>query len=104
MTLQQQADTAIDTAFRSRVELATVGAAVDIVGEAQGGASDALHDKRHNLGVKVLRADKGIIDVFIKAVSTQVGDVADPSTITDGSIDTQVSAVWNDVAGVKDGE
>jgi hypothetical protein len=104
MTLAQQATTAQHQGFRDKVEMSMFGAASDILGETQGVTTDAIHNKRHDLGVKVVRNDKGIREVFIKCVASLVGDVADPDTITDGDIDTQVAAVWNDIAGVNEAD
>jgi len=106
MSLQQIADTILDGNYRKRVEAAVLKAAVSIVGEdwQTAGFSELKANKRHNLGVSVLNGDNGKIVAFIKTSASQIGEVADPSTILDATIDSSVSAIWDDIAGVKFGE
>jgi hypothetical protein len=73
-------------------------AALQIVGEATGTMSSAMFTKRHNLGCGVLNG--GYLDSFAKALASQIGEVADPSTILDATIESAISSVWDDVAGV----
>jgi hypothetical protein len=104
MTLQQQAACAVDQGFQDRCRLAVYKGATDIVGEDTSSMSAEKASKRYLLGMKVLAGGPNILTVFYRAVATQVGDVADPATIVDGDINTAVSAVWDDIAGVKYGE
>jgi hypothetical protein len=105
MTLIQQADTSENADFQRRCRQSVFRAATEIVGEdpATTGFSADKTDKRHSLGVGVLSGSQNLA-CFYRAVATQVGDVADPSTIVDGDINTAVDAVWDDIAGVKYGE
>lgn len=102
MSLQQQADTAADPDFQARVKMSAFRAANAVVGEDWQTAnfSQAKADKRHALGVQVLGGDRVILSSFYNSVGADVGDVADPSTILDATIDTSVDSVWDDIAGV----
>ena len=104
MTLQQQAACTVDQGFQNRCRQAVYKAATDIVGEDTSGMSAEKALKRYLLAMKVLAGGPNTQTVFCRAIATQVGDVADPATIIDGDINTAVSAVWDDIAGVKSGE
>jgi len=106
MTYAQQVQAGADAVTRSRIRQAVLSAALDIVGESQGASSNLVHEKRHKLGVMLLGGNDHKVDIIVDAVLTQVGDVEPPyaDTIIDSTIDTSVAAVWNDIAGVMDGE
>lgn len=101
MTLAQQSLVLADAETRTRIELAVTAAALAIVGESAT-ANPVIDSKRHELGVRVFSGNVPL-DVFYKAVVSQVGDVDPPygTNITDTDINNAVAAVWNDVAGVK---
>ena len=99
MSLIDISNTIKDGYFVNRVEASMLKAAVAIVGEDGYGVSASKTHKRHTLGVKVLSG--GFLIAFTKSIASQVGDVADPNTISDTSIDSATSAVWNDIAGIK---
>ena len=102
MSLDQQLNTSEDPDFQGRTRMSTFRAANSIVGEdwQAAGYSEAKANKRHALGVKVLAGDRVVLTSFYNSVAADVGDVADPSTITDAAIDTSVDSVWDDIAGV----
>ena len=102
MSLQQQADVAVDPLFQGRCKSSTFRAANAIVGEDWQtlNYSQAKATKRHQLGVDVLGGSQGAMQSFYSSVAAQIGDVADQSTLTDGQIDTAVDSVWDDIAGV----
>jgi hypothetical protein len=107
MTLEQMGDTAKNAVFRKKVKSAVIDAAVDIVGEDPviTGFSTEVTQKRHTLAELLLRHKHlDILETLYEAVATEVGEVSDPTAITDGSISTAVAAVWNNIAGVKHGE
>jgi hypothetical protein len=106
VTLQQIYDTSRDQPFRQRCEGAILKAAEDIVGEDYATLlfSKEKADKRNAVGVAVLNGNVRTLDSLIKAVAADIGEVADPATLTDGQIDTSVASVWDDVAGVMFGE
>lgn len=98
MSLLQISETAGDHGFRTKVQAAIYKAAVQIVGEDPATMSPSKVTKRHNLGCSVLSS--GSLESFVRAVASQIGEVADPSAIDDLSITNAVTAVWDDMAGV----
>ena len=106
MTLQQVYDTSVDDVFRKRVKASVLQAAESIVGEDWSGQgfSKTKADKRHAVGVKILNGDGNLMIAFANAVAANIGEVDDPSTLTDNQIDSAVSSIWDDIAGVMYGE
>jgi len=92
------------TALADETLVATIKQAIKknataIVGEAGTGT---IIQKRHDLGVVVLRNNMQIINAMVDTtVASLDGATALPSP-TDGEIDTAIAAVWNDHAGVMD--
>lgn len=87
-----------DGGLQQKVRCGMVKIAMDIVGEAVG-ANGARHEKRHNLGVLVLR-DGGLeqLERFMFACCSGGGLTA---SSTDTDINNRLSAIWDDLAGVK---
>lgn len=102
MSLLQISETSANFEFRNKVHAAMFVAALQIVGEASGTMSPAMLTKRHNLGCAVLNG--GYLDSFAKALAGEIGEVADPATILDADIQSTISAVWDDIAGVTGAE
>ena len=91
-----------DETFVSRVMQAAQAAALDISGEAIGGSTAEEWAARQALAHRVLRSTQG--REFVSPVMANVGAGASTATIEsevlDSELDTAVSAVWNDVAGI----
>jgi len=102
MSLQQISDTAGHQGFRIKVQAALYKAAVQVVGESTAAMSVAKASKRHTLGCSILSG--GPLESFVRAVASQIGEVADPATILDATIESSISAVWDDMAGVTNTE
>ncbi len=101
MSLDEITNARTNSTFKARVESSVWKAALNIVGEAAT-ADPKIDQKRHDLGAKVLNRDVRVMEAFIRTVSANAADgVADSTTITDATIDTSVSSVWNDIAGVQ---
>jgi hypothetical protein len=100
MSLEQIGTTAANGPFKAKVKAAVFKAAIAIVGENPAAYTTTRAAKRHNLGQRVLQDHASVLENFYYAVATQVGEVADPSSIADLDIDNAVSALWDDVAGV----
>lgn len=100
MTYTQQMAIVVDTTFRARVKQAVIKAAHAIVGEDTSSYSAAKAAKRHDLGVTILRGNDVVISSFIFSIASQVGDEDDQADISDGTLDTTVASVWDDIAGV----
>jgi hypothetical protein len=91
-----------DSAFRDRVRMAAVTAAVLVAGEAQSALSTTAYLKRQGLATRVLAAaghgeHSEILDMFVWAVS-QNGAVSAASL--DSDIQFTVNSIWSDCAGV----
>jgi hypothetical protein len=99
MGFTEQAALATDTTFRDRVRVALVTAGVQIMGEEKGPFSDAEYGKRQALAFQVLTsAGGGMLEAFVWA-TVQNASITDASL--DADIQSQVSAAWNDLAGVR---
>ena len=101
MTYADQAALAVNAAFRDRVKVATVTAAVAIQGEAVGAFSEQEYQKRQKLSSKVLINPGGQLESFVWAV---VQNAAITSSSTDGDIQFTVNSVGDDIAGVDAGD
>ena len=102
MAFVDQITLAKDEAFRSRVRMAVMTAAVLVAGEAQNAMSTTAYLKRQGLATKVLAAagygEHGeILDMFAWSVAQ---NSAISSGSTDSDIQFTVNSVWSDCAGV----
>lgn len=100
MAYSQQIAIVADTTFRARVKQAVIKAAHAVVGEDTSSYSTAKATKRHDLGVVILAGNEMRISTFIYSVASLVGNEDDQVDILDATIDTTVSSVWDDIAGV----
>jgi len=100
-----QATIVADPTWRARVTQAAAVAASAILGEAIGGMSATETEKRQTLAQRVLNSDGAVLHGLTGAVLANVGTTASTATIEseilDSEIDTALSSVWNDVAGVR---
>lgn len=92
---------ATDPAFQNRVQIAVVKAAANVAGEAQGAMGQVKWIKRHTLAVAVLAAPETYVQKFSFGVVRE-GLVTPAST--DADIEFTVASLWDDFAGVMDGE
>lgn len=94
--------------FRQRVRMASVGAAVDIQGEALGDMSPNKYEKRQTLASKVIQTagqgtpDEDLMRMFTWACanSTNADTWRATEDIPDGDLQFTVNSVWDDCAGV----
>lgn len=86
-----------DETLQKRVRVAMVNTATAIVGEAFA-SGQTIGMKRHALGLSVL-ADGGIADLERFMFACVAGGAITPAS-TDANIDTRLSAIWNDLAGI----
>lgn len=91
LSYTEMADMSQDIAFIRRVKYAMVKAAIAVFPDA--------NEQRNALAAAVLDNPDRQLKRFTDAVLTQLTG-KDPSDITDNKLDTAVSAVWNDLAGV----
>ena len=103
-----QADVDVTVPFRARVQQAMVKVAIDIQGEAPT-ASPNTDNKRAALATNVLGVQfagdppvaKSGADIWLDTFTLAVTSNATiTSASTDGDIEFQITAVWNDIAGV----
>jgi len=99
-TLAERYALAADAAFRNKLKVAIVKAALAIVGESNS-SNPVRTEKRHKLGVAVLTSPDHWIGPFSFAV---VAPDTLSSSSTDTAIEDVVSAVWSDLAGVTNAE
>jgi hypothetical protein len=93
-----QAALAKDTAFRDKVRVAMMTAAIAIGGEAAGGMDTTVYGKRQQLALQVLLGSGGnLLDAFSWAI-TQNAAVTGSST--DSDIQFTCNAIWSDIAGI----
>lgn len=107
MGLQDIFNTSQHVGFIQRVRAAVFSAALAIAGENPAGPpvrSQEVVDKRHAVCLRVFADDGKTLSAFYSSVAANVGDVANPDTLSDTQIENSVSAVWDDIAGVKYGE
>lgn len=102
MAFSDQVALAHDAAFRSRVRMAVVTAAVQAAGESQGQLLAGAYLKRQNLASRVLMAaglgERGdVLDMFVWATTQNAAITAASS---DSDIQFTVNSVWSDCAGV----
>ncbi|MFI6296710.1 hypothetical protein ACIBEJ_34330 [Nonomuraea sp. NPDC050790] len=102
MGFAEQVALAKDTAFRDRVRMAAITAAVNVAGEAQSTLSSAAYHKRQVLATRVLTnagsgAQGDVLDMFAWAVAQ---NAAITGASTDSDIQFTVNAIWSDCAGV----
>jgi hypothetical protein len=100
MAFTDQAALADDETFRTRVRVALATAAVQVMGEATDGHTDAQYGKRQELAFDVLRAaaEGPLLEAFVWAV---VANPAVTNASTDSDIQFTVNASWGDLAGVR---
>jgi len=104
MSLLQIGDTEVDAEFRKRVRAQVYKSANAFVGEDPASSSQEQVDKRHLVCQRVFRNDEALLVSFYAAVAADIGEVDDPSTITDVQIETSVNGLWDGISGVKYGE
>lgn len=102
MAFPEQVTLAKDEAFRSRVRMAAVTAAVLVAGEAQNAIPVAAYQKRQVLANRVLTAaglgaHGEVLDMFVWAVAQNVAITA---ASLDSDIQFTINSVWSDCAGV----
>jgi hypothetical protein len=89
--------------FKTRLRAAVASAALAISGEAKGGSTDAEWAARQALAHRMLGGGQAVA-AFSAPVLANIGPTASTATtqeeISDGELDTAVSSVWNDVAGI----
>jgi hypothetical protein len=90
MAYRDQWNLAVDDNFRRRVEVAMCSAAIAIQGESTGTAN---HTNRANYAKLVLNNPEGYMPLFAMAIC------AYDSALTAASIQSDVNAVWNALAG-----
>ncbi|MGI5169879.1 hypothetical protein ACQEU3_46740 [Spirillospora sp. CA-253888] len=103
MAFTDQAALADVPEFRTRVRVAVATAAVQIMGEAKDGKSDAEFGRRQALAYEVLRsaASGPLLEAFVWAV---VANPAITSGSTDSDIQFTINSSWGDLAGVRTGD
>lgn len=102
-----------DANFRNVVKIAMAKVASQIQGESMGGMTDAQWRKRAALATNVLSAIvdpagniKTGLDIwlesfaYVTAQNATIGDTVIPWAGLDSDIEFQVTAIWDDVAGV----
>jgi len=97
-----------DAQYTSRCSAAVASAALAILGEAIGAMTQIQTDKRQALAARVLGEASGsrLHQAFWRAALASVGMTGStatdgaPGSISDAEIDTAVTSVWDDVAGV----
>jgi len=87
-----------DEPLQQRVRVAMCATAALIVGEAWTGNGDK-NAKRHALGVAVL-VDGGLAQLERFMFAACAGAALTPAS-TDANIDSRLSAIWDDLAGVR---
>lgn len=91
-----------DAAFRGRVRIAAVLAALDVQGEVQGTMTTATWRKRRDLAenvLAILNDQDAVLEKLVWVVAAQITDPIAPTNDTE--IIQIVGASWNDVAGVR---
>jgi hypothetical protein len=84
-----------------------VDCAIDIIGEsATAQLPQAAVDKRHNLALRILRADSGALNTLAMvlvaaATDGQFAAMVGTDTSADNSLKTVILGGWNKLAGVK---
>lgn len=101
MSYADQAALAVNTAFRDRVKVAMVTAAVQVQGEDDSSYTEQQYQKRQKLAQSVIRNLNGMLDQFVWVV---VANAAITGSSTDGDIQFTVNAAWDDIAGVDAGD
>ncbi len=88
--------------FPGRLSMSITKTALAVVGEAGSGAG---HDKRHALGVAILNDPGRYEGRFLRAIAAlDDGSVLADNAAGDTALDSAVSSVFSDMAGVAAGE
>jgi hypothetical protein len=97
MDFTEQLTLAQDPAFRGRVKMAALTAALSIVAEPVTVASQEYHRLRQALAFGVVADPSSVMDRFSFAVACNVAITADS---TDSDIQYTVNQVWDAMAGI----
>ena len=107
LTDEEMKELADNATFKAQIEVAIVDIAQDVIGETPASpANEIKDDTRHALGMAVI-ADIGVVDSPLKkqfalmCTVNNVGLVSVGTKNTYQAVKDSVSAVWNDVAGLK---
>ena len=87
-----------DSIFRGKITACIAKVASTIAGEAKGVNTEIQWRKRGELAADVLRNPSGWLDQF--AIATPATNATIDTSSTDGDIEFQVTAIWDDMAGV----
>ena len=101
MTYAEQASLATEQGFRLRVKVALLHAALDVLGETQGGVSAVVWGKRQAFAAQVIVEPDRYLDRVAWAVVT---DTSMGQGTSDTDLQNRVNGLWNDQAGVLGGE
>ena len=102
MAFADQAALAVNSAFRDKVRVAAVIAALQVQGEDASTYSEQQYQKRQKLAGRVLaNGGTGTLEQFAWAVAA---NAAIDSSSSDGDIQFTVNSVWDDLAGVDAGD
>ena len=97
MSYATQAALAVDTAFRDRVRVAMVTAAIFITNDTKGGRTDTVFNKRVAFAYQVLCNSNGYLDRVTWAV---IANPAITAASTDTEIQQEVRSLWSGLSGV----
>ncbi len=89
--------------FAGRIRMASVRAAEQILAETPNPKAN-VERKRQALAVSVIQNPTMNLNSFVHATLEYAGISSLTSTSLDSDIDTAISAIWNDVAGVVFGD
>jgi hypothetical protein len=89
-----------DEGLQKKVRVAMCATALAVLGESPSGTPNGpLHTKRHALGAAVL-TDGGLAQLERFMFSACAGTGAITTASNDAAIDTRLSSIWSDLAGV----
>jgi hypothetical protein len=101
MGFLEEYDDAQGEDFRKRVQIALQKTASAILGEAQGAMGAVKWDKRHNFAYTAISNPGSVLAAYATAV---VADGTTTSASTDTVIENRVISLFDDFAGVKNGD
>lgn len=97
MTFAEQIELAEDGLFQARVRQATITAAIAVMAETPTAETQAAHEKRTALALRILSEPTGTQRAWAYAVAANPAITAESS---DGDLQWTVNSLWDAMAGV----
>jgi hypothetical protein len=100
MTYSESATLATDPAFRQRIAIATLEAAVSIMNDAATAGFEIYYTKRISLAQQIIRDPSHPLEAMVEAVALNPAIASAGAAAPDGDIAFVITSTWDALAGV----